>query len=60
MKSKSAVTPAEPQGVTVLTVLWRKIMQIARFTMSTVALTFIKRLVLFVMEGVTLSCKTTF
>lgn len=39
--------------------LWRKVMQIARSTTGTAVLTFIKQLVLFVMKGVTLSCKTT-
>lgn len=41
-------------------VLWRKVMQTARLTMGTVALTFCKPLVLVILEGVTLSCKTTF
>lgn len=44
----------------VLMVLWRKVMQIAHFTMGTTVLTFIKCLVIFIIEGVTLSCKSTF
>lgn len=51
---------AKPQEVTVLMVLWREAMHIARSTTGTAVLTFIKRLVLFIMEGVTPSCKTTF
>lgn len=51
--------PRKPDS-SVLTVLWRPAMQIARFTVGTAVLTFMKHLVRFIIEGVTPSCKTTF
>lgn len=56
---KDGFVPVKSQEVIML-MLWRKVMQIARSTTGTAVLTFIKHLVLFIMEGVTLSCKTTF
>lgn len=58
MVSKSAVTPARPQEVTVSCAL-EKGHANSLLTMGIVTLTFIKHLVLFITEGVFLSCKTT-
>lgn len=57
---KSTVKPTKPQELTLLTVLWRNVMQTAIFTMGMVALTYSKHWVLFIMEGVTISCKAAF